>query len=55
MSESFLIRRGGAAIVLVIVVEVLFWGSVYLTRLAGGEVDVWLLLSAVMMQIQRAR
>lgn len=47
LSESFLIRRGGAAIVfvLVLVVEgVLVWGSVILTRLAGGEV----VLSVVM-------
>lgn len=53
--ESFLIRSGGAAIVLVVgvdvvavVVVVVFWGSVYFTRLAGGEVDVWVVLSVVM-------
>lgn len=52
LSESFLIRSAGAAIVLVVVVDV---GSSSLTRLAGCEAgDVWealVLLSAVMFWI----
>lgn len=34
--------------VVAVVVVVVFWGSVYFTRLAGGEVDVWVVLSVVM-------